>query len=176
LKVREATWADLPAISEIYNREVAVGTSTFDTQPRDHESEREWYEAHQAPRYPVIVAEEDRHVVAWAALSPWSPRGAYRHTVEASLFVRDGYRGKGVGTLLTREIVSRAAAAGHHVLLARVETGNHQSRSLLLSHGFRSVGVMHEVGRKFGRWLDNETFELLLHSSDDLVKRDEPAG
>lgn len=176
MKVREATSADLPAISEIYNREVAAATSTFDTEPRDHGSEREWYEAHRSPRYPVIVAEEDGHVVAWAALSPWSARGAYRHTVEGSLFVREGYRGKGVGTLLTRELVSRAASAGHHVLVARVETGNHRSRSLLLSHGFRSVGVMHEVGRKFGRWLDNETFELLLPSSDERATPDEPEG
>jgi L-amino acid N-acyltransferase YncA len=151
LKVREATSADLPATTEIYNREVAVATSTFDTQPRDHESERKWYEVHRSARYPVIVAEEHGRVVAWAALSPWSPRGAHGHTVEGSLFVREGYRGKRVGTLLTRELVSRAASAGHHVLLARVETGNHHSRSLLLSHGFHSVGVMHEVGWKFGR-------------------------
>jgi L-amino acid N-acyltransferase YncA/uncharacterized protein YhfF len=150
---------------------VAVATSTFDTQPRDRESEREWYEAHRSPRYPVIVAEDDRQVVAWAALSPWSPRGGYRHTVEGSLFVREGYRGKGVGTLLTRELISRAASAGHHVLLARVETGNHQSRSLLMSHGFRSVGVMREVGRKFDRWLDNETFEMVLPPSGERPLR-----
>jgi L-amino acid N-acyltransferase YncA len=174
--VREATLADLPAVSEIYNREVAVGTSTFDTQPRDHMSEREWYETHQSPRYPLIVAEEDGDVVAWAALSPWSPRGAYTHTVEGSLFVREGYRGKGVGTLLTRELVSRAASAGHHVLLARVETRNRPSRSLLLRHGFRSVGVMHEVGRKFGRWLDNEMFELMLPPSHERPAGDEPTG
>ena len=169
MRVREATLPDLPAISEIYNREVAVGTSTFDTQPRDAQSEREWYETHRSPGYPVIVAEEDGQVVAWAALSPWSPRGAYRHTVEGSLFVREGYRGKGVGAALTRELISRAASAGHHVLVARVETENRPSRSLLLNHGFRSVGVMHEVGWKFGRWLDNEMFELVLGSSEDTA-------
>jgi L-amino acid N-acyltransferase YncA len=154
--------ADLPAVSEIYNHEVAQGISTFDTEPRDERSGREWYEAHQSPGYPLILAEEDGQVVAWATLSPWSPRGAYRHTVEGSLFVREGYRGKGVGTALTRELLSRAASAGHHVVLARVEATNRQSRALLLSHDFRSVGVMHEVGRKFRRWLDVELFELVI--------------
>jgi L-amino acid N-acyltransferase YncA len=162
LTVRDATLGDLPAITEIYNREVTAGTSTFDTELRAGRPEAEWFEAHRSPAYPLIVADEGGQVVAWATLSPWSPRGAYRHTVEGSLFVREGHRGRGVGTALTREIIVRAASAGHHVILARVETGNRQSRAVLLRHGFSSVGVMHEVGHKFGRWLDIEVFELVL--------------
>jgi L-amino acid N-acyltransferase YncA len=174
LKVRRATLVDLPAITEIYNHEVAEATSTFDTEPRNDRSAREWYEAHQSATYPLIVAEDDRKVVAWATLSPWSPRGGYLHTAEASLFVREGHRGKGVGTVLTRELISLAVSAGHHVLLARVEAGNRQSRSVLMSQGFRSVGVLHQVGRKFGRWLDNETFELVIKSGE--VPGDEAEG
>ena len=162
MKVREATLADLPATTEIYNHEVATSTSTFDMQPRDERSAREWFDAHQTPAFPLIVAEEDGEIVAWATLTPWSPRGAYRYTVEASLFVREGHRGTGVGTLMTRELVSRAESAGHHVVLARVEASNRPSRKVLLNLGFSSVGVLHEAGRKFDRWLDSETFELVI--------------
>jgi L-amino acid N-acyltransferase YncA len=162
LTVRDATPSDLPAVTEIYNREVIAGTSTFDTEVRSGRSEEEWFEEHRSPAFPLIVAEEDGRIVAWATLSPWSPRGAYRHTVEGSLFVREGYRGRGVGTALTRELIARARSAGHHVLLARVEIGNRRSRAVLLRHGFRSIGVMHEVGHKFDRWLDIEVFELAL--------------
>jgi L-amino acid N-acyltransferase YncA len=162
VKLRTGTPADLSSVTEIYNGEVSRSTSTFDTEPRGEASAREWLDAHRSEAFPLVVAEDDGLVVGWASLSPWSPRGAYRHTVEGSLFVRDGHRGRGVGRLLTRELLARAGMAGHCVVVARIESGNAASRALLLSEGFRSVGVMHQVGRKLGRWLDVEVFERLL--------------
>jgi L-amino acid N-acyltransferase YncA len=163
--LRDAVLDDLPAVTEIYNSEVLKGTSTFDTEPRGSEEGRAWFDAHRPPAYPLVVAEERGEVVAWASLSPWSDRGAYAHTVEGSLFVREGFRGEGIGVRLTRELIERAGAAGHHVLLARIEAANGASRAILIGAGFRLVGVMHEVGRKFGRNLDVELYELVLEKS-----------
>ena len=59
-------------------------------------------------------------------------------------------------------VLERAREAGHGVFIARVERGNEASRKLLLSKGFYSVGVMRKVGKKFGRLLDVEMFELEL--------------
>ena len=163
--IRDAVLDDLPAVTEIYNREVLEGTSTFDTEPRRSDEGRAWFEAHRPPVYPLVVAEERGEVVAWASLSPWSDRGAYAHTVEGSLFVREDSRGEGIGVRLTRELIERARSAGHHVLLARIEAANGASRAILLGAGFRLVGVMHEVGRKFGRNLDVELYELVLEGN-----------
>ena len=162
LLIRLARTSDLPAINEIYNREVLSGTSTFDTEPRDADAAARWFEEHDAARHPVIVAVESGTVVAWASLSPWSRRGAYSRTVEGSLFVAADRRGTGLGRSLTRELVARAAAAGHHVVLARVEASNQASLALLVGEGFTEVGTMHEVGHKFDADLDVVLFELVL--------------
>jgi phosphinothricin acetyltransferase len=160
--VRTARPADLTAINEIYNREVAGGTSTFDTEPRSDERGREWFDSHGSEAYPVLVADNDSEIVGWASLTPWSERGAYARTVEGSLFVSATHRRKGVGRALHEAIVEHARRAGHGVLIARVESGNVASRELLLASGFSSVGVMHRVGEKFGRLLDVELFEMAL--------------
>jgi phosphinothricin acetyltransferase len=159
--VRTARPSDLPAINDIYNREVLGGTSTFDTEPRDEDSGRAWLEAHGG-NYPVLVAESEGEVVGWASLTPWSDRGAYARTVEGSLFVREDNRRAGVGRVLHEALVERARQAGYGVIIARVERGNAPSRALLLASGFASVGVMHRAGEKFGRLLDVELFEMLL--------------
>lgn len=176
MKLRAATPADLSSVTQIYNTEVSNSTSTFDTEPRSGEAAREWFEAHRSESFPIVVAEDGGVVVGWASLSPWSPRGAYRHTVEGSLFVRDGRRGEGVGRLLTRELLARAANAGHRVVVARIESGNEASRALLLSEGFRPVGVMHRVGHKLSRWLDVEVFEFLLDEVGDGHEAPETAN
>ncbi len=162
--IRDAVLDDLPAVTEIYNSEVLKGTSTFDTEARGPDEQRAWFDSHRPPAHPLVVLEERGEVVAWASLSPWSDRGAYAHTVEGSLFVREGFRGGGIGVRLTRELIDRARSAGHHVLLARIEAANGASRAIVLGAGFRLVGVMHEVGRKFGRNLDVELYELVIEN------------
>jgi len=162
VKIRAARSSDIEAVNEIYNDEVARGTSTFDTEPRVGDRAREWFESHLSDTYPLLVAEEEGELLGWASLTPWSPRGAYGRTVEGSLFVRPGDRGRGIGRALNEALLKRARAAGHGVLIARIERGNVASRRLLLSSGFASIGVMRRVGEKFGKLLDVEMFELML--------------
>lgn len=160
--MRRARLSDLEALSGIYNIEVREGTSTFDTEQREGERARTWFESHSSDACPILVAEEDGKILGWASLSPWSQRGAYARTVEGSLFVSAAERGRGVGKALQDALIEAALVAGHGVLVARVERGNEASRRLLLSGGFSSVGVMRRVGEKFGRLLDVEVFELML--------------
>jgi GNAT superfamily N-acetyltransferase len=46
----------------------------------------------------------------------------------------------------------------------------------MLRLGFRSVGVMHEVGKKFGRVLDVEVLELLLQGATAAERPDRAEG
>ena len=162
ITIRPATEADLEAITVIYNREVEGTTNTLDTEPRDERLRRTWFGSHEAAAYPLLVAELDGLVAGWASLSPWSQRGGYARTVEASVFVAEGCRERGVGRELLVALIDAARQARHRVILARVESTNEGSRRLARSLGFASVGVMHQVGEKFGRVLDVELFELLL--------------
>jgi L-amino acid N-acyltransferase YncA len=151
--IRSARLADLSAITEIYNEAIRTTTATFDTEPKTESEERHWFESH-GPRHPILVAELDGRVVGWACLSKWSDRGAYSETAETSFYVKEEYRGRGIGRKLKEAIVAEGARLGYHCLIARVAEGSEASVHLNESLGFRLVGVLKEVGRKFGRLLD----------------------
>lgn len=173
--IRHGTAADLDAITAIYNDEVRGSTTTMDTEPRGEAARQEWFAVHTSPAYPLLVAEVGGELVGWGTLSPWSPRGGYARTVEASVFVQRGGRHAGVGARLLGALIEQARHAGHRVVLGRIETSNEASRRLALSLGFTSVGVMHEVGEKLGRVLDVELFECVLGGKAGL-KRGRDAG
>jgi phosphinothricin acetyltransferase len=113
----------------------------------------------------LLVAEVGGEIAGWGSLTAWSPRGAYARTAEGSVFVDARFRRAGIGEALLVEIVEAARRAGHRVILGRIEAGNESSRRMLGRCGFRSVGVMHAVGEKFGRVLDVEVFELVLDAA-----------
>jgi L-amino acid N-acyltransferase len=151
--LRPAAGADASAVAAIYNEAVRTTVATFDTEPRSLEAQRAWFHQHDA-RHPVIVADLAGDVVGWASLSPWSDRRAYDGTAEVSFYVRADHRGEGVGRHLLEEVVASGGRLGFHVLLSRIADGNAVSVHLHEALGFRPVGVMREVGFKFGRWVD----------------------
>jgi phosphinothricin acetyltransferase len=167
MTVRAATPADLAGITAIYNEQVLHGTATFDTEPRDEAAAEAWLAAHDPRRHPVLVAERGGRVAGWASLTAWSPRGAYSRTVEASVFVAEHCRGQGLGRELTAALEEAARRAGHRVVLGRIEASNAASLALFARAGYRTVGVMRQVGWKFGRWLDVVLVELVLDGEEE---------
>ncbi len=153
LTIRPATDADLGAITDIYNEAVRTTVATFDMEPKSLDDRRAWLAAHGA-RHPVLAAEQDGAVVGWASLSPWSARGAYADTAEVSVYVGEPHRGQGVGRRLLEEVVEAGRRAGLHAVVAQIVGENAASTHLHKALGFERVGVLREVGRKFGRLLD----------------------
>ncbi len=150
---RKAALDDLAAITEIYNEAIQNTTATFDTQPKTLREQQIWFANHQ-PRHPILVAEQDGFVVGWASLSKWSDRCAYSDTAEASIYIRKEYRGKGIGGQLLELLLVEGRRINLHTVIARIAGDNPVSLTLFKSKGFNDVGVMKEVGRKFGKLLD----------------------
>jgi L-amino acid N-acyltransferase len=161
--LRSATSKDLPAINAIYNYYVRRSTCTFQIEPWSLAERAEWFEAH-GERHPVIVAVIEPAVVGWASLSRYRAREGYEHTVELSVYVDRSCRGQGLGRALVAELVERAIAAGHHVVVSQVAADQGASRALHEALGFREAGLLRQVGRKLGRWLDVVLFEKVLPS------------
>ena len=161
IRVRPAIQDDLVAINEIYNEAVLHSTATFDTDPKSLEDRRRWFEKH-GDRHPVLVSEAGGQVTGWASLSEWSDRRAYADTAEASIYLAEAARGRGTGKQLYRELVHEARRLGFHTLIARIADANEASIRLHEGLGFEKIGVMREVGRKFGKLLDVHLYQLLL--------------
>jgi len=163
--IRRATVDDLPAITDIYNEAILTTTATFDTEPKEIAERRQWFESH-GDAYPVLVAVVDGNVVGWASLSRWSDRRAYDATAETTFYVRAVSRGRGIGRRLKSAIIDEARRLGFHSLIARVAQDSGASLHLNLEFGFRIVGTLREVGRKFGRLLDVHILQIMLNADN----------
>jgi phosphinothricin acetyltransferase len=161
MHLRLATLDDAEAIRAIYNLEVTTSTVTFDLVPRSIEDQRSWQQA-RSGAYAVLVAERDGVVAGFGSLSRWRDRPAYSTTVEDSIYVHRDHQGAGVGKRLLTELVATATAHGFHACMARIVGGHEASIALHHSCGFEVVGTEHEVGRKFGTWLDVVLMERML--------------
>jgi phosphinothricin acetyltransferase len=161
LRIEPACRRHLQAITEIYNDAVVNTTATFDSAPRTIEEQEAWMDAH-GDRYPIIIASIDVELVGWGSLSAHGDRDCYRNTAEDSVYVRSDFRGRGIGTRILDVLVGEARRSGYHALIARIDAGNEASIALHAAAGFEEVGMLREVGYKFGRWLDVVLMELLL--------------
>lgn len=154
LEVRPATQADLPAIRDIYNLAGVPTTATWDLEPVDLANRETWFERLTAAGCPVFVLTDDGVALGYAAYAPFRPHGGYRHTVEHSIYVMPGRQSLGGGTMLMEHLIRYATEHDVHVMVGGLDAGNEGSRRFHRKFGFREVGVLPEVGRKFDRWLD----------------------
>lgn len=162
ITIRPAELTDLPAITEIYNEAILTTTATFDTETKTLAERTRWFESHDA-HHPILVAVVDGRVVGWSSLTRWSDRPAYDDTAETSFYVQSQFCGRGVGRKLKSATIEQATRLGFHTLIARVAEESSESLHLNQSFGFRLVGTLKEVGKKFGRRLDVHILQKILN-------------
>jgi L-amino acid N-acyltransferase YncA len=168
-KVRRARLEDCEAVALIYNEGIAERSSTFETEPRSAADVRDWL---ASPTHPVLVVERGGAVVGWARVSPYSARPCYGGVVEASVYVRESERGRGLGGALLAALLNEAEGAGFHKVLGKLFTDNAPSRHLIARHGFRKVGTHVRHGRLDGIWRDVLLVERLLGVAPDITGSD----
>ncbi|MGD9960081.1 N-acetyltransferase family protein [Nocardioides sp.] len=159
MQVRVATTDDLPSVAAIYDHEVTASVSTFDLEPRP----ATYWQDRLASREPgdhLLVATEGEVVLGFAYSSAYRPRPGFRHTRETSIYLHPEARGRGVGRRLYAELLGLLEDDGVHSVLAIVALPNDASERLHVAAGFEKVGVMREVGWKFGRWIDVAWYQL----------------
>jgi phosphinothricin acetyltransferase len=151
--IRRADACDAQSISEIYNRYILNTTATFETEAIDQlEMRRRILE--KVTEYDWLVAEDDRGIVGYAYYGVFRPRPAYAHTVESTIYLAEGSVGKGLGTLLYSNLIDSANEKGFRELIGVIALPNEASVRLHAKLGFREVGRLEGVGRKFERYID----------------------
>ena len=165
-RVRAGVREDVPSILRIYNDAVLHTTATYDYEPRTLEHRLQWFDDHEAQRYPIFVAINDQEqLVGWSSLNRYHDRIGYRFTTENSVYVDLVFRGRGVGTLLMPPLIEGATTRGLHAILASIDAQNESSIRLHAKFGFEKVGLFRRVGYKFGRWLDVMYMERLIQEN-----------
>jgi L-amino acid N-acyltransferase YncA len=153
--LRDAVERDVPDLLEIYNHYVANSTVTFDEDPLTLKELRSKFRHVRQQGYPWLVAESPRgQVLGYAYVSPWKPKAAYRYTVEDSIYLGPASTGKGLGTALLGELLTRSKAVGIKEVIAVIADRGAEASIAIHEHfGFKEIGRMGKVGFKFGRWL-----------------------
>jgi phosphinothricin acetyltransferase len=165
--IRDATPADVPAMTAIYAHHVLHGTGTFEEEAPDEAEIAARLAKVQGSGWAWLVAEQDGQVTGYAYYTQFRDRSAYRFSAEDSIYVRDDIRGQGVGKALVAALLARAEAAGFRQMFAVVgDSDNVGSIGLHLSLGFRQTGVLRAAGLKFGRWLDVVYMQRSLGAGD----------
>ncbi len=152
--IRPAAEDDVPAILAIHNHVVATSTATFTDRQSTLSERLAWFSERRAQALPVLVAEEAGEVVGFSSYGGFRSFPGYRFSVEHSVHVRTDRQGRGHGSALVEALFPLAAAQGLHVMVAAIDAANDGSIRMHERLGFARVGLMREVGHKFGRWLD----------------------
>ncbi|HPF47014.1 MAG: N-acetyltransferase [Alphaproteobacteria bacterium] len=155
LIIRPSEEEDMEAIHKIYEHEVLNGTATFDESPPSKEAMEAKRIDILSHGFPHIVAEMDGEVVGYGYISFYRQRSAYSQTVENSVYVVAGKQKCGIGYKLMQAVIEDCERLGLKNIIAVIgDSGNSGSIKLHQKLGFRKVGILTDVGFKFGRWLD----------------------
>jgi phosphinothricin acetyltransferase len=144
----------VPGILAIYNDVIATSTAVYREDSATLDDRTEWYQARHAQGYPILVAAADSGIVGFASYGDFRSWPGYRFTVEHTVHIRADQRGQGVGTRLMQALIERAVAQGKHVMVGGVDADNEPSLRFHERLGFTRAARLHDVGFKFGRWLD----------------------
>lgn len=163
ITVRETVDADLPAIAGIYNDAVANTVAVWNNDIVDVDNRRDWLRAHRGPGTVALTAvDTDGRVLGYATYGDFRSYDGFHDTVENSIYVAADARTGGVGTALMTELLARARGEGKHIMVAAIESENTASLKLHVKLGFTTVGVLPEVGIKFGRRLGMTLMQITL--------------
>lgn len=160
--IRQALDADLDAILAIHNDAILNSAAIWDDHEVDRAEREEWLQSRTREGHPVLVAVDDGVIAGYATYAPWRWKYGYRNTVEDSVYLDADHQGRGIGRALLARLIDHARQAGHHVMLADIESGNTASIRLHESLGFEHAAQLNEIGQKFDRWLDLTIMSLRL--------------
>lgn len=115
-----------------------------------------------ASSFPYFVYEDQGRVVGYAYVHRWKERAAYVHTLETTVYLNPDLRHSGIGTTLMQHVINECRAQNYKVLIACITVDNSDSLEFHKHLGFTQASLFHNVGEKFGRFLDVIDMELQL--------------
>ena len=160
MNIRKVDLADAAQIADIYNYYILNTHHTFETEALSGEEMRERI-AQTSENYPYLIAEYDGVIQGYIYAAQFKLRRAYKHSVEASIYVRNQAKQKGIGSELYSKFLDELAETDVHAIMAGISLPNDASVRFHEKLGFEKVAHFREIGYKLGRWVDVGFWEML---------------
>lgn len=165
IKLRIAKKEDAKEILDIYSYYVKETNITFEYEVPSIEDMQKRIET-TLQNYPYIVACQDKRIVGYAYASRYASRKAYDWDCELSIYVSSSFQQNGLGKELYKYLLSLLKIMNVFNVYACITHPNQKSEAFHKKLGFRSVGIFHECGYKFGKWHDIVWMEKRLQNND----------
>ncbi len=159
--IRDVKIEDAKSICEIYNHYIKNTSITFEVGEIDKDTMAERI-ADISEKFFWIVYEKEGKILGYAYVSSFKNRSAYNNTVEGSVYIRKDKAGKGIGSTLLSQLITRCRERNYHTVIGTITLPNEGSVALHEKLGFKKVAHFKEVGFKFGSWIDAGSWQLLL--------------
>ncbi|MEL4307533.1 GNAT family N-acetyltransferase [Joostella sp. CR20] len=144
---------DLPKVKGIYDWYIANSTATFHTEPISLEELKELlYFNHHLYHSFLIYADDE--LAGYCFTTHFKKRQAYNRTAEVTIYLKDGFGGKGIGKKSLYFLEEKARVNGIKNLLGIITGDNTGSISLFQKCGYFECANFKNVGEKFGKILD----------------------
>ncbi|MGU3401492.1 N-acetyltransferase family protein [Brucellaceae bacterium D45D] len=173
--IRDFQLADIEAITAIYAHAVLNEGGSYEIEAPSRAEMEHRFAAIREQGFPILVAEKDGQVLGYAYAGYFRLRPAFRWLAEDSIYIAPSAKGRGIGKLLLRELITRLTGLGFRQLLAVIGDGERNIGSVKLheSLGFTHSGQIEGSGFKHGRWLDTVLMQLPLNGGRSTLA-DEP--
>ena len=167
--IRDATPADLLAVTAIYRHAVENFAASYETTAPDLAEMTRRYDGMVRRGLPYLVAEADDKILGYAYANLFKERLAYRFMLEDSIYVAPDAQKGGVGSALLSALITRCEADGYRQILAVIGDAERSLGSIAVHtrHGFVETGRFIGSGYKFGRWLDTLIMQKPLNGGRD---------
>jgi L-amino acid N-acyltransferase YncA len=162
MHIRDATLADVPAITRIYTESVRNGVASYELTPPDEAEMTQRFSAICGNGYPYLVAEAEGEVMGYAYASAFRTRPAYRWSVEDSIYLAPEARGRGYGRALLHALITGCETLGFRQMIAVIGGAHPASIAVHQKAGFVHCGMISGSGHKHGGWLDTVFMQRAL--------------
>jgi phosphinothricin acetyltransferase len=171
--IRPAGGRDVKAIADLWNRMIRESDATFTTVEKTASDIADLIAV--APTV-VWVAEAAAGISGFVRCGTFRAGPGYAHVIEHTIIVTDAAQGQGIASRLLGHAEREMAARGISVMIAGISGTNTRAQRFHHRCGYREVGRLPGVGRKFGRALDLVLMQKNLWSDSNRTDSDTPAS
>ncbi|MBQ7886359.1 MAG: N-acetyltransferase [Clostridia bacterium] len=144
---------DAAAILALYAPYIVKTAITFETEVPTLESFTRRV-ADIAREFPYLLLEMDGELVGYAYAHRQAERAAFAWNAELSIYLKEGFTGKGLGRPLYSLLEELLEMQGYVNFFGVITASNEGSVAMHAKMGYKVVGRHEHTGWKFNRWHD----------------------